>query len=88
MAQSAQRKVVYTIVESRSDQPDAKGFWVRIGSAFMNRDGSINVLLDAFPVNGRLHIRDPAPKDEQGHGQREPQRAAPYDSRGGYGGRR
>ncbi|MGH7898781.1 MAG: hypothetical protein ACREQQ_12560, partial [Candidatus Binatia bacterium] len=31
--------------------------WVRIGVAFDNKDGSLNVLLDALPLNGRLHIR-------------------------------
>ena len=32
--------------------------WVRVGTAFVNRDGSLNVYLDALPTNGRLHIRD------------------------------
>lgn len=49
------RKVVYTIVESTRG---GKKFWLRIGVAFPNRDGSINVHLDAMPVNGRLHIRE------------------------------
>lgn len=46
--------VVYTIVER---EKDGKSFWVRIGSAFHNRDGSIHVKLDAVPINGTLHIR-------------------------------
>ena len=54
-AQKAQRRVVYTIV----DRPNsAKGFWVKIGSAFINHDNSINVYLDALPVNNKLHIRE------------------------------
>ena len=32
--------------------------WMRIGSAFINADGSTNVYLDAYPANGRLQIRD------------------------------
>ena len=32
--------------------------WVRIGSAFRNADGSINVYLDAYPANGKLMIRE------------------------------
>lgn len=48
-------KAVYTIVDREADK---KSFWLRIGSAFINRDGSLNVTLDAFPVSGRLHIRD------------------------------
>ena len=50
-------KVVYTIVEGR----DGKKHWLRIGAAFENKDGSWNVRLDAMPVNGTLHIRDPEP---------------------------
>jgi hypothetical protein len=46
--------VVYTIVER---QRDARKFWVRIGTAFRNRDGSMNVILDAMPTNGTIHIR-------------------------------
>jgi len=35
-----------------------KTYWMRIGNAFTNRDGSTNVYLDAYPANGRLQIRD------------------------------
>ena len=51
---------VYTIVEKENME---KSFWVKIGTAFENRDGSINVYLDAYPVNGKLHIREK--KEEQ-----------------------
>jgi hypothetical protein len=54
-------KMVYTIVEQRSGK---KPFWVKVGIAFVNRDGSMNVRLDAFPQNGTLHIRDYVPYDE------------------------
>ena len=47
--------VVYTIVER---ERDGKKFWVRIGAAFRNRDGSLNAFLDAVPVNGTMHIRE------------------------------
>ena len=33
-------------------------YWMRIGNAFLNRDGSTNVYLDAYPANGKLQIRD------------------------------
>lgn len=46
--------VVYTIV---ARERDGRKFWVRIGSAFRNRDGSLNAILDAVPTNGTLHIR-------------------------------
>lgn len=47
--------VVYTIVKR---ERDGKQFWVRIGAAFRNRDGSLNAHLDAVPTNGTLHIRE------------------------------
>lgn len=47
--------VVYTIVER---QRDKRKLWVRIGTAFRNRDGSLNATLDAVPTNGTLHIRE------------------------------
>ncbi len=46
--------VVYTIV---ARERDGRKFWVRIGTAFRNRDGSLNAILDAVPTNGTLHIR-------------------------------
>jgi hypothetical protein len=33
-------------------------FWMRIGSAFTNRDDSINIYLDALPRNFQLQIRE------------------------------
>lgn len=46
-------KIVYVISE-RSN----KSYWNRVGVAFVNNDGSINVKLDAVPVSGELQIRD------------------------------
>jgi len=52
-------KGVYTIVERQTDEhPERKNLWIQIGIAFVNRDDSLNVRLNAFPVNGQLHIRD------------------------------
>jgi len=39
--------------------PNPKAFWKHVGRAFWNRDGSINVLLDALPLTGKLQIRKP-----------------------------
>lgn len=44
---------LFTIVE-RSD----RSFWRRIGTAFVNRDGSFNLVFDALPVNGTAHLRE------------------------------
>ncbi len=53
-------RVVYTVVERNE-----RRIWVRVGAAFENRDGSLNVLLDAIPINGRLQIRDWVPSEER-----------------------
>ncbi len=48
---------VYAIIERREGQ---KPYWMCIGSAFTNRDGSLSVLLDAYPAGAhRLQIREP-----------------------------
>jgi hypothetical protein len=57
-------KVVYTIVE-RGSGMDRKKLWLRIGTAFVNRDQSMNVRLDAHPTNGALHIRDYVPYEDR-----------------------
>lgn len=63
MSESSSSKplFVYTIVEGK---PDDKKFFVKIGVAFVNRDSSINVKLDALPVNGQLHIREQQERDD------------------------
>lgn len=52
-------QAVYTIVK----KADGKDLWLRIGSAFRNRDGSLSVFLDAMPTNGKLQIREYQPRD-------------------------
>ena len=49
-------KDVYAIYDSRTEGRD-RSRWVRVGVAFDNKDGSLNVLLDAVPLSGRLQIR-------------------------------
>jgi hypothetical protein len=51
------KKAVYTVIE-RVDGESKRSFWVRVGAAFTNRDGSFTVKLDALPVNGTLQVRD------------------------------
>jgi hypothetical protein len=43
-------------------------YWMRIGSAFINKDGSTNVYLDAYPANGKLQIRDLDKTDNKARG--------------------
>ena len=50
-------KVVYTIIE----RGKGRRVWLRVGVAFVNRDQSLNVRLDAVPISGQLHIREAPP---------------------------
>ncbi len=52
---SGERLVAYAIRE----RPHSPSSWVRIGSAWLNRDGSLNLYLDALPVDGKVHVRRP-----------------------------
>ena len=51
-------KEVFQITEREGK----KSLWTRVGSAFVNRDKSLNVILSCLPIDGRLHIRDPRSK--------------------------
>jgi hypothetical protein len=56
----------YDVLTSRKytdKQGNEKTSWTKIGTAFACRDGvSLNVTLDAFPVNGQLYITPPKPR--------------------------
>lgn len=54
------RYQVFSIIPEKGERPSR---WVKSGSAFMNRDGSVNVYLDVLPIDGTLHVREPL-KDE------------------------
>ncbi len=56
--------IAYTIVETNGD---AKDFWQRVGSAWTNSDGSINISLNSLPLNGKLHIREPKATEDSDH---------------------
>jgi hypothetical protein len=47
--------IAYNII----DKPGLRSrIWSRIGMAWLNRDGSINVVLDSFPLGGRIQLRE------------------------------
>jgi len=54
-------KTVYTVVEGSK----GKSYWIKVGVGFLNKDGSINLKLDAVPVNGTLQVRDYEPREDQ-----------------------
>jgi hypothetical protein len=63
---ASKMKIVYVITER-----SGKSYWNRIGVAFVNKDGSINVRLEAAPISGEMQIRDYVPReDEAGPGLR------------------
>lgn len=48
---------VYAVVEKDAD--GNKKFWPKIGVAFVNRDGSMSLLLDALPLGtNKLQVRE------------------------------
>lgn len=47
------KKSVFTVTEHKG-----KSRWIRIGIGFVNADGSMNLHLDALPVNGTIQVRD------------------------------
>lgn len=47
-------KDVYVIIEGK----EGKDIWQKVGTAFDNRDGSLNVYLNCLPTTGKLHIRE------------------------------
>ncbi len=69
-------KAVYTIVERPGND---KKLWIRVGTAFVNRDLSLNVRLDASPTNGQLHIRDAEPQPPHGGGGNGSKRDVPFE---------
>jgi hypothetical protein len=79
---SKQMKTVYTVIE----RGQGKSIWVRVGTGFTNRDGSLNLRLDAIPVNGMLQVREWEPGERRSESAdvqaapRLPARDKPLDS--------
>lgn len=55
---------VYAVDDSGKKDAADKAFWTRIGSAWTGK-ASITVKLRALPVNGRLVLLKPKPKEAQ-----------------------
>jgi hypothetical protein len=63
--EASKMKIVYVISDRNS-----RKYWSRIGVAFTNADGSLNVKLEAIPVSGEMQIRDYVPREESLRGPR------------------
>ena len=59
MLTAGKRLAVFSIREGKGGS-----IWVRAGSAFVNKDGSLNVLLDVLPLDGKLHVREAGEKKD------------------------
>lgn len=59
MLMAGKRLAVFSIRESKGGS-----IWVRAGTAFVNKDGSLNVLLDVLPLDGKLHVREAAERKD------------------------
>jgi hypothetical protein len=59
MLTAGKRLAVFSIREGKGGS-----IWVRAGSAFVNKDGSLNVLLDVLPLDGKLHVREAGDKKD------------------------
>jgi hypothetical protein len=62
-------KDVFTIIEKEGWD---KSVWLKVGAAFENRDGSLTLFLDAFPVNGKLHVRERKARQNASSGEVSP----------------
>jgi hypothetical protein len=52
------KKDVFSINERPQSDGSMKSWFTKIGVAFVNRDGSYTIKLDALPVGGVLQVRD------------------------------
>ncbi len=53
---------IYTIIEKPEGQKD---YWLEIGIASVNRDGSLGGRLNALPVNGSIQLREFVPRNSE-----------------------
>ena len=53
------QKEVFTVTDK-----DGHSYWRKLGVGYINKDGSMNLYLDALPINGRLQVRDPKPRED------------------------
>lgn len=72
------RPRVFKVI-SPIEKKDGGTYWMRVGTGYPNKDQSINLYLDALPLNHKLQLREMDEEDLQGRGrkQREDGPAAP-----------
>ena len=55
VAAPRKRLAAYQIIEREGLE---KAIFARVGTAFVNKDGSLNILLDSIPLGGKIQIRE------------------------------
>lgn len=55
MQSNRKRWDVFTILSKPGLE---KPYWMKLGVAFVNHDGSLNLYLDAMPLDGKLQLRE------------------------------
>jgi hypothetical protein len=63
---SKKYKNLFMVEDFTASDGENRSVWTKVGVAFENRDGSFSLELGAFPVSGRLQMRDPRPPREEG----------------------
>ena len=58
MEMNRKKKVLSPIETGGDNGKPKRTFWMRVGTAFVNKDGSTNVYLDAVPKTMKLQLRD------------------------------
>ncbi len=58
------RKSYKQVFMVEKSEDGGRSFWTKIGVAFVNKDNSLTVELNAVPLSGRLQIRDPKRKED------------------------
>ena len=58
-APTTKTKAVYALTERGE-----RTYWTRVGIAFVNKDQSLTLRLEALPVSGTLQVRDDEPRDD------------------------
>lgn len=73
-----QQKKMFKVL-SAIDKRDGGTFWMRVGSAYTNRDNSVNIYLDVFPKSFQFQLRE---LDEEDLRKRDPQRTSSGPAQG------
>ena len=60
-APARKRLAAFQIIEREGLE---KAIFSRVGTAFVNKDGSLNILLDAIPLGGKIQVREERDRGE------------------------